>query len=82
MQIPKEDKDKIEQLMADMNCPKDFLCFNSEFEVLCKAKDNGVNGYANCLEKEFFTCSFKVTFGHGALCHCPIRVYIAKNLNI
>lgn len=79
MQDLTKHKEKIEQIMADMNCSKDFECYESEFDNLCKAKDNGIDGYAACLEDNIeCNCGFRVSFGHGVLCHCPLRVYVAK----
>jgi len=72
-------KEKIEQIMADMNCSKDFPCCKSGSDNLCNAKDNRVDGYVDCLEYQI-ACEFKAHFGYGVLCRCPLRVYIAKNL--
>ena len=81
MQDLEEHKEKIEQIMADMNCSGDFECYKSGFDTLCKAKKNTMVGYADCLEDQIeCKCEFRVPFGKGAFCHCPLRVYIAKNL--
>lgn len=81
MQDLTKHKEKIEQITADMNCPKDFECYKSGFDNLCKAKDNGIDGYAACLEDDInCNCGFRIRFGHGVLCHCPLRVYVAKNI--
>ena len=80
--MEQEHKEQMEKIMADMDCPKDFECYKSEFEKLCKAKDNGMYEYANCLESDSSTCSFKFSFGNDTLCHCPVRVYVVNNLNI
>ena len=81
MQDLKEHKEKIEQIMADMNCSKDFECYKSGFDNLCKAKDNRIDGFAACLEDEIkCKCGFRVNFGYGVLCRCPLRIYIAKNI--
>ena len=77
----KANKEKIEQIMADMNCSGDFECYKSGYANLCKAKNNGMGGYADCLEDQIkCKCEFRVPFGSGTFCHCPLRVYIAKNL--
>ena len=81
MQVLKKHKEKIEQIMADMNCPKDFECYTSGFDNLCKANNNGTYSYADCLEdRSKCMCEFILTYGYGVLCRCPLRVYIAKNL--
>jgi len=45
MQDLKEHKEKIEQIMSDMTCSKDFECYKSGFDNLCKAKVIGMENY-------------------------------------
>ena len=71
---------KIEEIMAGMTCPKAFRCAESGFEVLCRARDVGHEGYLECLEKRETMCTFALSFGHGRYCQCPLRVYLAKKL--
>ena len=71
---------KIEKLMGRMQCPKNFNCAEDGFENLCKAKDDGLEGYLVCLEEESKNCPFMLDFGSGFLCGCPLRVYICKQL--
>ena len=81
MQILEQQKEKIEQIIADMNCPLDFECYKSGFDNLCKAKDNRLDGHVDCLDVEIkHRCEFRVPFGQVVLCRCPLRVYVAKNL--
>ena len=76
-----EQADKeIEEIIGQMKCPKDFRCYKSGLEVLCKAKDIGIDTYLECMEVYPQTCHFSVTFGYSHLCQCPLRVYIAKKL--
>ena len=70
-------KDAIEQIMREMECPKDFQCYRSEFVKLCKAKIF-LSGYADCLEENSELCKFSVPFGEGLFCRCPLRVYVAE----
>jgi hypothetical protein len=71
---------RIEKIMASMECSKDFKCYKSGFEDVCKAKDDGLDGYANCSEGANVPCEFKVHYAYRVLCRCPLRVYAAKNL--
>jgi hypothetical protein len=71
---------KIEKIIGQMQCPKDFKCCNSGFETVCKAKDVGLESHLECLEKHPFDCQFSVRFGGLYYCDCPLRVYIAKKL--
>lgn len=67
-------KDPIEKL----DLPKGCTCFEPGVGVRCKAKDVGLDSYAQCLEKEAFNCPFAVPYAHSFYCKCPVRVYIAK----
>ena len=73
-------KDEIEKIMSSMDCPCDFECYKSGFENMCKAEYNGLGDFANCLEKSGTTCIFRLPFGFGIFCSCPLRVYIAREL--
>ncbi len=76
-----EQKRRIEEIMAGMQCPKGFECYKSGFEKLCKAKDTGLLGHALCLEETRTICKFKVPYGDEVFCSCALRVYVAKELN-
>jgi len=75
-----EDRRKIEDIMAGMRCPKNFRCTDNGFEHLCQSKDFGLDNYLEYLEKDSSRCSFVLSFGNGFLCHCPLRVFLAKKL--
>jgi hypothetical protein len=78
--MEQEHQEQIEKTIAGMKCSKDFECHKSEFGNLCEANDIGVSGYIDCLEGNLCTCRFRIHFAGGYLCHCPLRVFIAKNL--
>ena len=80
MDISQEHKEKIEKIIAESKCPKDFECYKSGFEKLCEARDTGMEGYIDCLEKTLQKCVFALPFGYGYFCCCPLRIYIAKEL--
>ena len=46
-----EHKEEIEKIIDRITCPKDFKCYKSGFENLGKARDIGIEGYVECLEK-------------------------------
>jgi hypothetical protein len=76
-----EQTDKeIEKIIGQMKCPKDFRCYNSGFEALCKAQDVGIKSFLECLEKDPGQCQFSLSFADKYYCKCPLRVYIAKEL--
>ena len=73
----------VEEIMAGMECRKGFQCVESQFEHLCKARDFGLPDYVDCLEtEETLACEFAVPFAHACLCRCPLRVYLAKVVDI
>jgi hypothetical protein len=79
--MKEEVRKKIEVIMGDMQCPKNFKCAESGFEDLCKAKDVGLDSYLKCLESNPSNCNFALSYGYKHFCQCPLRVYLAKKLN-
>ncbi|MCP4681107.1 MAG: hypothetical protein GY864_02095 [Desulfobacterales bacterium] len=77
-----EDRKKIEEIMAGMQCPKNFKCAESGFKYLCRAKDFGVENYLDCLEENPLACSFALSFGYGHFCQCPLRGFLSKKLKM
>jgi len=71
---------EIEQIMAGLKCPKDFICYTSGLKKLCRAKDIGIESFLECLEKKPKACPFSFAFGLMHLCQCPLRVYLYKKL--
>ena len=79
--MKEEVRKKIEVIMGDMQCPKNFKCAESGFEDLCKAKDVGLDSYLKCLESNPSNCNFALSYGYKHFCQCPLRVFLAKKLN-
>lgn len=73
-------KKEIEEIMDEMNCPKDFICYKSGFENLCKAEDVGRKSVLLCLEENPLDCKFSIPIGSTYYCQCPLRIYIAKKV--
>jgi hypothetical protein len=82
--MEEEHKKKIEEIMAGMECNKDFECYKSDFKDIGKAKDRGLPSYVECLEEtgKARACQFSMPFGYGVLCKCSLRIYIAQHLHI
>ena len=80
MEWTTQQKQKMEEIASEIDCPKDFICFKSEPEELHRARSIGIEGYLNCLEDNSQECEFALPFGEGYLCKCPVRVYIAQNI--
>ena len=75
------DRKKIEEVMGEIRCPKNFKCAESGFERLCKAEDVGIREYLVCLEETAWSCAFALSFAGGYMCRCPLRVYLSQELN-
>lgn len=78
MEITQEHKTQIEEIINGMDCPKDFKCYKSGFEDLCKTSILADGGVVECLEERSQSCKFSFDFGYGYFCKCPLRRYIAK----
>jgi hypothetical protein len=68
----------VEDIIDGLKCPKDFSCYTSKFNRLCRAKDVGLKSFVVCLASESTECKFSIYFGDFIFCQCPLRVYIAK----
>jgi hypothetical protein len=80
VELTQEHKTQIEEIMSSMDCERDFECYKSGLDNICEAAYRGLDVYADCFDESRTTCKFKVPFGRGTFCKCPLRVYIAKNL--
>ena len=78
--MEEEHKRKMEELIGELKCPKDFRCYQLGFDNLCRAKDIGIESFLVCLEENQRNCKFAVPVKTSYLCHCPLRIYIAKKL--
>ena len=72
---------QIDKIMDVMTCPKGFKCYKSGLEELCKVADVGTEGFVKCLEEHPEQCWFSARSGQSYVCQCPLRIYVAKNLN-
>jgi hypothetical protein len=82
MEITQEHKGPIEQIISEMECPKNFVCYKSGFENLSKIKLIAGGERIVCLEEEQLRCKFALFYGSLMLCQCPLRNYIARNFNM
>jgi hypothetical protein len=78
--MQQEHKKQIERLLPDISCPKLVQCYYTGLQVLCKARDVGLQSLVECLEENAYQCPFSLSLSGLNFCKCPIRVYIAKNI--
>jgi hypothetical protein len=71
---------ELRKITDGLRCSKDFKCYRSGFENLCKAKIAGTEAQILiCLEKQPQKCKFLNLVG-GYICECPLRIYVSKKL--
>lgn len=83
VEIGQEDSKRIQQIMGEMECLKNFQCAQDGFEDLCRVRDFGDDKAVQCLEETSPPCHFAGVYDYGfqmRFCRCPLRVYVAKNL--
>jgi len=75
-------KQRIEAIIRGFECPKDFSCWKSGFQSLCRARRVASSVQPECLEEEPRQCKFALSFKEVHLCECPLRLYLIANLDI
>ena len=70
----------LEKSAGGMDCPKDFICFKSNFEHICKVNIFGFGEVFQCGEENPFSCSFARRYLDKYQCTCIIRAYIFRKL--
>ena len=86
MEIAPEHKDAMEDIIVNMatdpvKCRKDFQCYKSSLEDLCKVKAVGAFDTIQCLAKDAQSCGFSFGAIGDRYCRCPLRRYIAEYLH-
>lgn len=78
--MEKRVQEKIEAMIPNLHCNKNFACYKSGLKTLCRARDVGLESFVACLVEDPMTCKFSIHFGGIYFCQCRLRVYILKNL--
>ncbi|MBN1391726.1 MAG: hypothetical protein JW947_02865 [Sedimentisphaerales bacterium] len=81
MKLKAEQRSEIDRIAGGITCPKNFECYKSEHNKVCKTRDFGLEQYLDCLGDDPHNCEFSLSFGNGYLCTCPVQLYISKNLS-
>lgn len=76
MEITQEHTNRLQELMAGLECPKEFLCHKSGFTHLCQVRKTGRSGFLECLDENARDCQFSLPYGDPPACLCPVRGYI------
>ena len=86
MQISQEHKNEMETIIAEMRqgtvkCRKDFQCYTSSLEKLCKVKGIGAFDSIQCVSESARCCGLSFVIHGQIFCKCPLRRYICANFH-
>ena len=56
--VDEDIRQKIEEILGQMKCPKRFKCAENGLDQLCQARDVGLDKYLECLEDNPTQCKF------------------------
>ena len=71
---------EIRKIMAGMDCPRDFACYNSDFKPRCRVKDVELANHLEIEGEYDCNCKFLVVSNGVPYCKCPLCVYLTKKL--
>ena len=77
--MKKFDMELARSKLGALKCEKGLICAQSGLESLCKALSIGSESFAFCQEKSP-ECSFTFPFGGTYMCKCPVRIFLANEL--
>jgi len=86
MEITEERKNIILDIITEMKaehleCKKNFLCYKSSFEDLCKVRHIGAFDEIECDSDDAKCCGLSFEAMSHKYCRCPLRRYIAQNFH-
>lgn len=69
---------KLQEIIKDVDCEKDFACLKSDLNQVSKVKIPEEGSFLECQKQHNETCSFSLPCDDKVFCLCPVRIYIAK----
>lgn len=82
MEITEPHREKLENIVSNMNCLGDFQCYRSGFTRLPNVKPVNAKGLLECFEKDRKNCEFALAFGDTYYCKCPVLGYAVENMGL
>ena len=88
--LTEKQRKEMRKIMDSMSCKLGFKCYKSSLENICEAEYNEhglVCKISNMPPDKsilFYNCAYRLYLGNVHnyyICQCPLRIYIAKNLN-
>ena len=81
MQLTAEQEADVQKIMAEMDCPDGFPCYESKFEKLIPVKLYRGANVIQCQEAKRLNCGKAFVFCNDIVfCKCPLRNYAAFHL--
>jgi len=78
MKITPEQEMQVKAIIATMNCPKEYQCYRSNFQIIGSARLVGDAGVVECIAERVSTCRYGLPFGSSVFCSCRLRKYIIE----
>jgi hypothetical protein len=69
---------EIKEIMAGMECPRDFPCYASDFKPRCNVIDVELENHLEIKGDYDCFCKFSVVSLGVRYCKCPLCVYLTK----
>jgi len=70
----------VEKIVGRLQCPEDFYCYQSSHNWLSNREKRDGHPSSICLNEKLPGCNFSIPSQNNFLCKCPLRDYIAKEL--
>ena len=76
-----DDRRELDVLRDQVPCAKGHCCIGSALSDLCRGRFHRELDILECLESPDPACGFARPFGCTVVCACPLRKFIARNLD-
>jgi hypothetical protein len=81
MELTAKQEADVQKIMAEMDCPKGFVCHEDAFDNICCANVYGGADLVQCLSSDGPDCSMSYAFSNDVqFCKCRLRRYVATEL--
>jgi hypothetical protein len=86
MEIAVEHREQMERMIGEMRnsriqCLKDFECYRSSLEKLCRIKGVDAFDTIECNSQEACCCGLSFCAVSKLFCRCPLRRYISEHFH-
>ena len=73
-------KSKLETLLPDVQCEKNFQCLQPEFSDVCPAEPLIPGRLMQCgCECGNQSCQYAAPYGEIMTCECPVRIHLSED---